>query len=60
MGDDQFVWSVKNGDLATVKETVEAVRRNILLKCNAHPLNRCCIFSDEFSVPVQQFLSISV
>ena len=57
MGDDQFVWSVKNGDLATVKEFVEKVRRNILLKCNAHPLNRCWIFSDEFSVPVQLFLS---
>ena len=57
MGDDQFVWSVKNGDLATVKEFVEKVRRNILLKCNAHPLNRCWIFSAEFSVPVQLFLS---
>ena len=57
MGDDQLVWSVKNGDLATVKEFVEKVRRNSLLKCNAHPRNRCCIFSDEFSVPVQLFLS---
>lgn len=30
MADDQFVWSVKNGELTTVKEFVEKVRKSAL------------------------------